>query len=81
MILAQAGYNAVFEVTLAIVGVDIVLRLLVVEKVAATTEHARSDEDRDDQIQPDDSEKSRTSSMVADEEQDVENHLVMIKAG
>lgn len=35
--LAKAGYNAVFGMTLAIIGVDIVLRLLMIESVTAIT--------------------------------------------
>lgn len=81
MILARAGYNAVFGLTLAIIGVDIVLRLLVVEKAAATIGLVQSEEDRGDQIQQDDPEKKRTRPTVDVQELDVENHPVTAKAG
>ena len=79
--MAQPGYNAVFGVTLVIIGIDIILRLLVVEKAATTIEHARSEEDRNDQIQQDSSEKYRTRTMEKDQQEDVENHPITIKAG
>ena len=81
MILAQAGYNAVFGLTLAIIGVDIILRLLVVEKAATTIEQAQADKDRGDQIQQDDPEKVRTRPTVNDRERDVENQSVTVEVG
>lgn len=80
MILARAGYNAVFGLTLAIIGVDIVLRLLVVGKAAATIGLIQS-EDRAVQIEQDDPEKKQTKPKVEVQELDVENHPVTAKAG
>lgn len=64
-----------------IIAVDIILRLLVVEKAAATIEHARSDEERGDRIQHDDSEKIRTRTKMEYQERIVEIHPVTVKAG
>ena len=81
MILAQAGYNAVLGLTLLIIGIDIVLRLLMVEKAAATIGLIQSEEDRGDQIQQDDLEKNPTRPTVEVQELNVENHPVTVKAG
>lgn len=80
VILAKAGYNAVFGLTLGIIGIDIVLRLLVVEKAAATFWLAQSEEDRGDRIQPDDPEPSRNRNAVEDEELNDETRPASVKA-
>jgi nitrate/nitrite transporter NarK len=80
VILAKAGYNAVFGLTLGIIGIDIILRLLVIEKAAATNGLARSKEDQGDRIQQDDPEQNRTRKAVKDKEINVETRPVTEKA-
>ena len=80
VILAKAGSNAVFGLTLGIIGMDFRLRLLVVEKANATIQLARYEKDGGHPIQQDDPEQNRPRSARKDEEFHIETQLVTVEA-
>lgn len=66
VVLAKAGYNAVFGMTLGVVGVDIVLRLLLIERMTAMTWLEKPEDEPHNEKQQSDVEYS-TRGQVAEQ--------------
>ena len=80
VVLAKAGYNAVFEMTIGIISIDVALRLLVVEKAAAMV-WLEVAEEPNQEAQQHDLEHNKGGEAVEDGDCSVETRPVTVKAG
>ncbi|KAL8717508.1 MAG: hypothetical protein Q9225_005251 [Loekoesia sp. 1 TL-2023] len=81
VVLAKAGYNAVFGMTLGIIGVDIVLRLLLIERVTAITWLEKAEDEPHKEKQQSDLEHNTRGQVVEQKESDVQVQPVNAGAG
>ena len=81
VVLAKAGYNAVFGMTIGIIGVDIVLRLLLIEKMTAMTWLEKPEDEPHKEKQQSDLEHNTRGQVVEQKECDVHIQPVNARAG
>ena len=72
VVLAKAGYNAVFGMTLGIIGVDIALRLLLIERITAMSWLEKGEENSRKEKQQSDLENDTRSQIVEQKEPDIQ---------
>ena len=81
VVLAKAGYNAVFGMTLGIIGVDIVLRLLLIERMTAMAWLEKPEDEPHKEKQQSDLEHNTRGQVVEQKEPDVQAQPVNTGAG
>ena len=79
VVLAQAGYNAVFGMTLGIIGLDIVLRVLMIEKSIAMTWLEKTEDEPYEEKQQSDLEHNIRGQVF--EEKELEIQVQELDAG
>lgn len=81
VVLAKAGYDAVFGMTIGIIGIDIVLRLLLIERMTAITWLEKPEDEPLKEKQQSDLEHNMRDQVVEQKEPDVQVQPVIAGAG
>ena len=81
VVLAKAGYNAVFGMTFGIIGVDIILRLLLIEMMTAMTWVEKPEDEPHKEKQQSELEQYTRGQAVEQKESDFQDQPVNANAG